>query len=302
MAKQLTTSPASTTKKHSILRWIVTVSLITTLCGTILGTWVLTTTPGLQWFLSTTSSISSGDYKFSGVSGTFSAIKIQSIHITNEDKHFKLTEFAFDWQPSALFSKQLIVKQLSAREVEILTPPSAEPLSLPEHIRLPLSISIKNIEIDSLSLFSNKEEKADFSASNLKAALESDGQQHHLPHLSLNSEFGSFHASAKLEGNKPFNLSAQANLVGLTEIAATALSETRIDAVINGNLSQLNLSITATGDALNGDGDILIQPFASFPVGALRLSVDGFNPQQFSPETPKADLLLSINLQQNHES
>ncbi|CAG9932365.1 Autotransporter secretion inner membrane protein TamB [Candidatus Nitrotoga arctica] len=302
LSKQITTSPDTIKKKRRILRWIVTASLIATLCGAAFGTWVLTTTPGLQWLLATVSSISLGNYKFSGVSGTFSTIKIQSIHITSKDKQFKLTEFAFDWQPDALFSKQLIVKRLSAREVEILTPPSSAPLLLPEHINLPFAISIKNIEINSLSLLSNNTKKADFTISKLKAALESDGQQYHVPHLSLDSEFGSLYASANLEGNKPFKLTAQAKLVGLIEIAETSLSETRINATINGNLSQLNLSITAAGDVLNGDGDILIQPFALFPVGKLRLSLDGFNPQQFSPKTPKADLLLSINLQENHQS
>ncbi|CAH1387709.1 Autotransporter secretion inner membrane protein TamB [Candidatus Nitrotoga sp. M5] len=229
-------------------------------------------------------------------------MKIQSIHITSKDKQFKLTEFAFNWQPYELFSKKLTVKQLSAREVEIFTPPSSDPSTLPEHMNLPLSISIQNIEIDSLSLFSNVTKKADFTILKLKAALESDGQQHHLPHLSLDSEFGSLQASAILAGNKPFNLTAQAKLVGLTEIAATSLSDTRINATINGNLSQLNLSITAAGNALNGDGEILIQPFAAFPVGALHLSIDGFDPQLFSPETPKADLLLSINLKKNQQS
>ena len=273
LAKQITTSPATIKKKRRILRWIVTASLITILCGTAFGTWVFTTTPGLQWLLATTSSISLGNYKFAGVSGTFSTIKIQSVSITSGDKQFKLTEFAFDWQPGALFSKKLLVKQLSAREVEILMPPSSDPSLLPEHMNLPLSISIQNIEVDSLSFLSKIKKNADFTVSKLKAALESDGQQHHLPHLSFNSEFGSLFASANLEGNKPFNLTAQAKLVGLTEIAQTSLSETRINAAINGNLSELNLSITAAGDVLNGDGDILIQPFASFPVGALRLSV-----------------------------
>lgn len=302
LAKPITTNPAPIKKKRRILRWIVAALLITTLCGTAFATWVLTTTPGLQWLLATTSSISLGNYKFAGVSGTFSTIKIQSINITSGDKQFKLTEFAFDWQPGALFSKKLLVKQLSAREVEILTPPSSDPSSLPEHLNLPLSISIQKIEVDSLSFFSKTTKKADFTISKLKAALESDGQQHHLPHLSFNSEFGSLYASANLEGNKPFNLTAQAKLVGLTEIAQTSLSETRINAAIKGNLSELNLSITAAGDVLNGDGDILIQPFASFPVGALRLSVDGFDPQLFSPKTPKADLLLSIGLQKNNQS
>ncbi len=302
MPKRIITSPVSTKNKRRILRWVVTASLLTTLCGTAFGVWILTTTPGLQWLLSTTTTISSGNYKFSGVTGTFSAIKIQSLHITSEDNKFQLTEFALDWQPGALFSKQLIVNQLSAQEVEILTPSSSDPLSLPEHINLPLSISIQYIKVDSLSLFSNKTRKADFSASNLKAALKSDGQHHHLPHLSLNSEFGSLYASANLEGIKPFNLTAQAKLIGLTEISETTLTKTHINATINGNLSQLKVAIEAAGDVLNGDGDILIQPFASFPISALRLSVSGFNPQQFLPGTPKSDLLLSINLQQNQFS
>lgn len=302
LSKQITTSPGTIKKKRRILRWIVAASLIATLCGAAFGNWILTTTPGLQWLLATASSISLGNYKFSGVSGTFSAIKIQSIHLTSKDKQFKFTEFVFDWQPDALFSKKLIVKRLSAREVEILTPPSSAPLLLPEHINLPFTISIKNIEINALSLFSSNTKKADFTILKLKAALESDGQQYHVPHLSFDSEFGSLYASANLEGNKPFKLTAQAKLVGLTEIAETSLSETRINATIKGNLSQLNLSIKAAGDVLNGDGDILIQPFALFPIGALRLSLDGFNPQQFLPKAPKADLLLSINLQENQQS
>lgn len=45
----------------------------------------------------------------------------------------------------------------------------------------------------------------------------------------------------------------------------------------------------------------MLQPFASFPVAALNLSIDGFNPHLFSPDAPSANLLLSADLHENHE-
>lgn len=225
------------------MRWLAIILLVTVLGGTAISNWVLTTTSGLQWLLSATSKISSGKVQFVGVNGTFKAVRIQSINVTNDDQQFTISDFKFDWQPDALFSNGLIVKQLSAHEVEIFSPPSSDPLSLPEGLDLPLSLSIQRIDIASLRVFSKKTGAADFAATNLSATFESDGQQHHLSHLNFISEYGSFNAAAQLEGNKPFNLTAHAKLIGLTEIAQTTLSATSISATISGNLSQLNLNI-----------------------------------------------------------
>lgn len=301
MTNQIPTNYPNIKLRHKLMRWFGMTLLIVVLAGAAMSSWIFTTTPGLQWLLSTTSKMSSGAVHFDGVNGTFSAIRIQSIHIANNDKQFKLDNFRFDWQPLALLSKQLIINQLAAHEVEILSPPSSDPLLLPDNLILPFSISIQNIEINSLSFFSNSANTADFSITHLETALESDGQHHQLTHLTFNSEFGLINASAQLDGIKPFDLTAQMMLTGLTDIVETTLTETRIHADINGNLSELNVTIEATGDVLNGNGNLFIQPFASFPVAALRLEINGFNPRHFSPEAPDSNLLLSINLQENHQ-
>lgn len=287
--------------KQKTTRRLLIVLMVITLGSATASTWVLTTTSGLQWLLSTTSKIASGNVKFEGVSGTFSTIRIQSAHIINDDKHFKLSKFSFDWQPTALFSKQLIISQLSAQAIEILSPPSSDPLLLPERLDLPLSLSIQHIEIDSLRVFSKETSEADFVLTSLSASLESDGQQHHLSHLNFVSDYGIFNASAHLNGTKPFNLNAQTKLVGLTHIAEKPLSETSINTIISGNLSQLNLDIQAAGDTLNGQAHVLLQPFSALAVAALSVSIDEFNPNVFSSAAPNAKLFLSIDLQEDNE-
>ncbi len=288
-------------KIQKLFRWFLAVLMAITFAATALSTWVLTTTPGLQWLLSTTSTMTSGNVQFEGVSGTFSSIRIQSTHIISEDKRFKFNEFALDWQPSALFSKHLFVSQLSTQAIEILSPPSSDPLTLPEGLDLPLSLSIQRINVASLRIFSKETSEADFVLSNLSAALESDSQQHHLSHLNFDSDYGLFSASARLDGTKPFSLNAQAKLVGLTHIAEKPLSKTSISTTISGDMSQLNLDIQAAGETLNGQGHIVLQPFAALPISALHLSIDEFNPNDFSSVAPSAALLLSIDLQEDYE-
>lgn len=283
------------------MRWFLAILIVITFGATVLSAWVLTTTPGLQWLLSTISTITSENIQFKGVSGTFRSIRIQSTQIVNEDKRIKLNEFALDWQPDALFSKHIFVSRLSAQTIEILSPPSSDPLSLPESLDLPLSLTVQRINIVSLRIFSKETSEADFVLSNLSAVLESDSQQHHLYDLNFDSDYGLFNASARLNVTKPFSLDAKAKLVGLTHIAEKPLSETSISTTISGDMSQLNLDIKAAGATLNGQGHILLQPFAAFPISALHLSIDEFNPNDFSSVAPKAALLLSVDLHEDYE-
>lgn len=302
MTSQTNPNHSGIESKPNLLRWLTIVLLAILLVGAVLSAWVTTTTAGLQWLLSTTSKISSGAVQFNGVTGTFNAIQIKSIHVTNEDQQFKLSEFKLYWQPSALFSRKLKVSQLSAHDVEILAPSSADPFVLPERLDLPFALTVRRMEIAALQIFSDNTGDPDFIATELSASLESDGQQHQVSTLHFISEYGTLSASATLEGSKPFNLSAQAKLIGLTEMVETPLSETSISTTIRGNLAQLTVTMDAMGEVLNGEGELLLQPFATFPIAALRLSMDGLNPQLFSPDAPRADFMVSIDSHENHQA
>ncbi|MDP1558050.1 MAG: translocation/assembly module TamB domain-containing protein [Nitrosomonas sp.] len=283
-------------KKRRFFLIFLLMSIFTGIAG---GNWLLTSPSGLQWLLATVSRISAGSVSFEGVSGTFHNPRAHAIHFISDDLQLTIGNFELDWQPRALLSGHLVVNTLSAQDIEVLSPPSPTPLTLPENLNLPVALSINQLNVATLRLFSKKGEKPDFSATDLKATLESDGQQHLLSNLSLNTAFGLLNGTAQINGEKPFNLSAEAKLIGLTKITGHDLPETSISAIITGNLSQLELTMAASGEILSGDGEILLQPFAVFPVAAVRLSIAGLNPGNFSARAPNANLLLQVDLREN---
>jgi translocation and assembly module TamB len=293
------------TKHSSTKRWLLRILLLIIVFTATAGTWLLTTPSGAQWLLSTISRISSGSVVFTGIKGTFSTLRTESIHFTSEDLQLTIRDFAFDWQPEKLLAGQLKIQQLSAQVIEVLSPPTDEPptpVELPESLQLPLSISVDRLKIATLRVFSEKADMPDapdFSATEISARVESDGQQHQLADLQINSDFGTLQASAQIIGTKPFNLAAKAKFSGLTRLAEMQLPASSILANISGDLTQLNAKIVADGKVLKGVGDITLRPFAPFPVAALRVLIEDLNPQTFSPDVPAANISLQADLRGN---
>ena len=293
------------TKHSSKKKWLLRILLLIFVFPVTAGTWLLTTPSGTQWLLSTISRISSGNVVFTGVNGTFSALRTDSIHFTSEDLHLTIRNFAFDWQPGKLLSGQLKIQQLSAQVIEVLSPPSEEPTSpveLPESLRLPLSISIDRLNIGTLRVFSEKgdmPDAPDFSATEISVRVKSDGQLHQLLDLQISLDLGTLKASAQLAGSKPFNLGAKVKFAGLTRLNDMQLPASRILANISGDLTQLKANIVADGKVIKGSGNITLHPFATFPVAALHLSIEDLNPQTFSPDVPAANISLQADLREN---
>ncbi|MBA2484060.1 MAG: hypothetical protein H0V39_06505, partial [Nitrosomonas sp.] len=269
------------------------------------GTWLMTTPSGAQWLLLTISRISAGSIVFGGVDGTLSTLRADSIHFTNEDLQLNIRKFELDWQPRKLITGHLMIRHLSAKAVDVLSTPSdtqTPPLTLPDDLQLPLSISINQIRISALRVFSERSKESDepdFSAAEFSAQINSDGIRHRLSDLMINSDFGTLTMSAQLEGVKPFKLKADINFNGPTKLAESQLPASNILANISGDLTQLHANIIAEGKLLNGDGDITLRPFAPFPVAALRLAVEDLNPKIFSSDMPTASISLQADLHEN---
>ena len=226
------------TKHSSKKRWLLRILLLIIVFTATAGTWLLTTPSGAQWLLSTISRISSGSVVFTGIKGTFSTLRTESIHFTSEDLQLTIRDFAFDWQPEKLLAGQLKIQQLSAQVIEVLSPPTDEPptpVELPENLQLPLSISVDRLKIATLRVFSEKADMADFSATEISARVESDGQQHQLADLQISLDIGTLKASAQIIGTKPFNLAAKAKFSGLTRLAEMQLPTSDILANISGD-------------------------------------------------------------------
>lgn len=292
-------------QRFSIKRLLSFILLLIIVFTATAGTWLLTTPSGTQWLLSTISRVSSGSIVFTGVKGTISELRAESILFVSDDLTLTILDLELGWQPEKLFAGQLKIRKLAALDIEVLAPPSekpADPVELPENLQLPVAISIDQIKLAALRVFAKKLEIPDahtFSATEISARVNSNGQQHQLSDFQIHLDLGTIRASAQLNGAKPFNLDANIKFTGLTQLADIQLPVSRIAADITGDLTQLIVKIFADGKVIKGNGAIALQPFAAFPVAALRASVEDLNPKTFSPDIPAASISMKTELQKN---
>ncbi|MFA7318271.1 MAG: translocation/assembly module TamB domain-containing protein [Sulfuricella sp.] len=256
--------------------------------------WLLATSSGLQWLASMAARSSGGTFTLQGTGGTLlGPLGARVLSYRDGSMRVTIRDIQLDWRPAALLAGRLDIATLTAQSVEVLSPPSGKPLTLPQDLRLPLPLSLDKIGIASLQVFSKMGGKPDFAATRLTARLESNGRQHHLSELRASLEYGELSASAQMDGARPFALQARADLAGQGSNPA------RIAVNASGKLENITLKAQGSGAGLSGQGEAILQPFAPFPLAALTLSVNGLDPRTFSPDAPQASLALQAQLRQN---
>jgi translocation and assembly module TamB len=286
---------AYTTLKQLVKKtcqWPIIMLLVIFFATATTGHWILNSTSGLQWFLSSITRISSGAIAFEGVQGKFSTMRINTLHFTNDDLQLVIHDLELNWHPNQLFTRKLLVNHISAQSIEFYSFSSEQQgtsPTLPENLHLPIAVAIHNLEVASLSFFSENVDAPDFVANDLAMQLESDGRHHQLINLEIDSKFGAFKASAEIEGHRPFNLSAQADLKHADQWG-------ELKAILTGSLVQLDIQLNANGTGISGDMNAQVQPFTSFPVESLYISLDRLNPTAFSSELPNVNLSFFADL------
>lgn len=270
-----------------------------------ISVWISTTPSGLRALGSAISHLSAGILSFEGLDGALSgSFNARAMRFASGDLVVVGRNVQLNWRPRALKEGRLDITALRATEVEIVALPSAEPRSPPASLELPLALSLRKLEIATLLLTHEEGGTPDFKATELAAQLESDGRRHWLPHLRAGLELGGLTASGEIDGIKPFDLAARAELAGragfgIAGVELPEMPEAHISAVTTGNLEQLDIRMNATGgtDAkLTGGGEARLRPYAPILIAALRLSVNGLDPRMFSPASPKASLALQADL------
>ncbi|WP_213537289.1 translocation/assembly module TamB domain-containing protein [Nitrosospira sp. NRS527] len=282
-------------------RWqwaaLVLVALITLAAG--IGIWLSTSTSGLKSLASVVSHISGGNLSFEELDGALSgSIRARTIRFVSDDLLVIARDVQLNWQPSELRSGHVTITALSAKEVEIVSLPSSQPKSLPASLELPFSLSLHKLDIGTLRVMNEEGGRPVFVAAELTAGLESNGRRHRLSGLRTNLEFGRLIGSGQLDGIRPFDLHAEAELAELANSDFPALQTTgsRISAIIKGNLERLDMTAKGSGAGLTGQGEAQLQPYGPVFIAGLSLSVSGLDPHVFSAGAPTASLTVQANL------
>ncbi|AMV43304.1 translocation/assembly module TamB domain-containing protein [Paraburkholderia caribensis] len=187
---------------------------------------------------------------------------------------------------------RFVVDYLHVGTVEARIAPStskSKPLSLPQDLRLPLQLAVRDLSVGKLILH---EGASTSEYARLLFHGRSDGRHHAASVDRLDTPFGAVTAAAKLDGVRPFPLTGDAGYSGKVNDEAVQVS-----AHLSGSLETLVAELDASGMKLTGHARVEATPFAEVPLQRATLNFDHVNPQAFAPGAPLADLAVRAELQ-----
>ncbi|WGS50708.1 translocation/assembly module TamB domain-containing protein [Paraburkholderia sp. D15] len=166
---------------------------------------------------------------------------------------------------------------------------SSEPLKLPEDLRLPMQLDIRDVQLDRLLLHDGGSTNE---FSHFAFHGRSDGRHHEAAIERLDTPFGAVTASAKLDGARPFALTGDVGYSGKVNDEAV-----QVGGHLSGSLENLVAELDASGMKLAGHARVEATPFGAVPLQRATLTFDHVNPQAFAPGAPLADLAVRAELQ-----
>ena len=235
--------------------------------------------------------------KLSGVHGGGSladGLHMRNLRYRDATMQLDIDRIDAAWNLS-LRQRRLTVSYLHIGTVDINKQPSPPtPTVMPSSLSLPMRLAL-NLNDVSLQKLILQQGTSITELSGLQLHGTSDGVQHTLVLDKLTTAFGQATALLNLNGKQPFALNGGIELAGLYE--QEKISEKfQLAAQLSGSLQELGIALTATGDKLNGNADIVATPFATVPLKRAKVDVQHVNPQAFSSGAPKADLQLHADL------
>lgn len=259
------------------------------------GYWLLSTSSGLQWAFSTINRLSVGAVQFSGIQGTLQNMRIANIRMVSDEYQVSLYNLHVSWHPGQLFRKQVEIDQITIAAMDIQRLPATTatlPPTLPEHLTIPFAVSIHTLKVSAMRLVSAENQHAVLTLANFALSLTSNGHDHRFNNLGFHTRWGVVNALAELNGNAPFDVSARIDLSDTGPWGDT-------EAVITGNLEQLDIQINAKQSSVKRDLTLQLQPFATNPVTQFHADLEKLNPANFLSDAPTANLSVAVHLTQN---
>ncbi|WP_341312930.1 translocation/assembly module TamB domain-containing protein [Paraburkholderia sp. IMGN_8] len=166
---------------------------------------------------------------------------------------------------------------------------SSGPLTLPQDLRLPLQLDIRDVQVEKLLL---RQGASTTELSRFVFHGRSDGRHHEAAVDRLDTPFGAVTAAAKLDGVRPFALTGDIGYSGKVNNEPV-----QVGGHLTGSLETLVAELDASGMKLAGHAQIEATPFADVPLQRATLTFDHVNPQAFAPGAPLADLAVRAELQ-----
>lgn len=206
------------------------------------------------------------------------------------------------WQPSKLRGQLLAIDRMSARKLIIETKKSeAAPAQLPATLALPFSVSVNELQIDSLDL--TRDGELLLRAADVSLSLHFDGSQHRLElqHMRVLPE-GAAAIAGKLSGmltlgsTRPFDLSAQWQLDG-RHAQGRASGSLRMEGTLQQLQSRLDLQIVRDQAHARLNGTVSLRPFDAQPFAGAQLQTSQLDLSTLLRSLPRTRMDAQLTMQ-----
>lgn len=284
---------------RSVFRWAFAAAGLAFIAGAAGAVWLVGTEAGGAFLAARLSAWSQGQVHISGWHGRLlDDWRVDQLRVSRADLQLDAQSLRVRWHPLALRQRALIIDTLAVDRLEIRTPPSSSVPQLPSDLRLPLTLSVAQLQIAQLAVGSlapgATQPAFDFALKRIRARLDSRDGLYQISGLALESAIGSLGGELRLGAQAPFPLSLQLKLIGAVEDYRATL-----DLAAKGSLAETQVRIDARSAApavLQGHADLVVQAFAPLPVREARISVVGLDPAAFHAQAPHAQLDIEANL------
>lgn len=271
--------------RRRILVWLAALPLVLLLCIGLLA-WAAGSESTLRFFAARAEALSGGRVVVQGVRGSlYGPLRIDSLEVRGDEKHFRLHALALDWSPRALGQHKLLIREFSLAELRVIeVKPSAEPLGLPDTLRLPLGLELPLGHVDRLVVQTGQGE---WTFSGMAFGLHKPDRTYRVDLRALRTPWGDAMGWASLGEERPFALQGAAELRHASGL---------LTATAAGRLEGIRLKAQAALAGGRGQADLLLTPFAQRPLAEAQVSMDGVDPSLWDRTWPSASLDGSARL------
>ena len=275
---------------------IVLLSLLLVLSAAL--AWLVSSESALQWGARTFESMSQGTLVLGDVHGSLRGpLRIGTLRFTTEYRRIEARAVDVDWTPRALLHRHLQIDTVRVGAVRVSElRPDPEPPTLPESLRLPLTISAPDIRIGRMQIDGgNREVPVVFSGIDLAAQQGANGLS--LDLSTLASEWGQLRADLTLGDERPFKVLAHAELKrSQSAVDRKAGKSYRVEATASGNLTQLVVDATTYAFGTQARINASVALLDVMPLVSARVTAEHVDPARVQDGLPAADLNTEITL------
>ncbi|HJU23437.1 MAG TPA: translocation/assembly module TamB domain-containing protein [Casimicrobiaceae bacterium] len=234
---------------------------------------------GLAYIAARIGDQSGGQLRIESPSGSIAnTMRFGRITLHAGDDLLVLDDVVVDWDPWALLHKQVAVRRLSARRLELTTSPSETTLPLPTDLAPTFAIDIARIAVDQLDWQRGAQT---LDATGLSLAYAADSTSNRVHDLALSSDVGTLRADVDAASHAPFAVTGKASVTG-----AGTIDGVHADITIDGPLARMNVSATGAYRDMPASFQAIATLFSTTRYASANAEISNVDLASFDPSLP----------------